>query len=54
MVAEARYFDAVFLGCLEDGKIVVDLEGFVVDEYFYFFGGEWREGTEQSLNGAQS
>jgi hypothetical protein len=46
MVAEARDFDAILFGCLEDGEVVVYLVGFVIDEYFYFFGGEgvvWGE-----------
>ena len=38
MVAEARDFDAVLFGSLEDGEVVVDLVGFVIDEDFYFLG----------------
>ena len=38
MVAETRYLDAIFLGCLEDGEVVVDLVGFVIDEDLYLFG----------------
>lgn len=32
MIAESRYFDAVFLGCLEDGEVIIHLVGLVVDE----------------------
>ena len=48
MVAEARYFDAIFLGGLEDGEVVFDLVGFVVDENFDLLGGEGGVGSEES------
>jgi hypothetical protein len=54
VVAEAGYFDAVFLGGLEDGEVVVDLVRLVVDEDFDFFGREGREGAEQTLNRSQT
>jgi len=38
VVAEAGYFDVVFLGGLEDGEVVVDLVRLVVDEDLNFLG----------------
>ena len=40
MVAEARDFDAILFGCLEDGEVALDLVGFVVDEDLYLLGTE--------------
>lgn len=40
MVAEAGDLDAVFFGGLEDGEVVIDLVGFVVDEDFDLLGRE--------------
>lgn len=54
MVAEARDVDAIFFGGLEDGEVVVDLVGFVIDEYLYLFSGEGRVGAEQRVEGGQS
>lgn len=38
MVAEPWYFNAVLLGSLEDGKVVIDLVRLVVDEDFDLLG----------------
>lgn len=46
MIAEARYFYVVLFGGLEDREIVIDLEGFIVDEDLYLLGGERGEGAE--------
>ena len=43
MVAKPGYFNAVFLGSLEDGEVVIDLVGLVVDEDLDLLG---REGLE--------
>ena len=40
MVAEAGDFNAVLLGCLEDGEVIIDLVRFVVDEDLYLLGRE--------------
>jgi hypothetical protein len=47
VVAETRYFNAIFLGCLEDGEVVFNLVGFVIDEDLYLLGGEGRVGSEE-------
>ena len=49
VVAEAGNLDIVFLGGLEDGEVVIDLVGFVVDEDLNFLGREGGEGPEVSL-----
>lgn len=49
MVAEARNLYVLFFGCLEDGKVVIDLVRFIVDENFYLFGGEGCVGSEVFL-----
>ena len=46
MVAESGNLDVVLFGSLEDGEVVIDLIGFVVDKDLYFFGGEGGEGSE--------
>ena len=38
MVAEAGDLDIVFLGSLEDGEVVINLVGFIVDEYLNLLG----------------
>lgn len=47
MIAEPGYLNAVFLGGLEDGEVVIDLVGLVVDEDLYLLGGEEAEGIVQ-------
>jgi hypothetical protein len=54
VVAETRYFDAVLLGSLEDGEVVVDLVGLVIDENLDFLGAEGSVSPEQSSNAIQS
>jgi len=54
VVAEARDFDAVFLGGLEDGEIVVYLVRLVIDKDFNLLGGKGSEGPEQPLDGSHS
>ena len=49
VVAESGDLNIVFLGCLEDGEVVIDLVGFVVDEDLYLFGGERGIGSEIAL-----
>ena len=43
MVAKPGYLNAVFLGSLEDGEVVIDLVGLVVDEDLDLLGGEGLE-----------
>ena len=38
MVAEPGYFDVIFFGSLEDGEVVINLVGCVVDVDLYFLG----------------
>jgi len=49
VVAEAGDLDVVFLGGLEDGEVVIDLVGLVVDEDLYLFGGEGGKRPEAPL-----
>jgi hypothetical protein len=43
VIAEAGNFNAVLLGRLEDGEVVIDLVGFVIDKDLDLFGGEEAE-----------
>jgi hypothetical protein len=43
MVAEAGDLNAVLLGSLEDGEVVIDLVGLVVDKDLDLLGGEERQ-----------
>jgi hypothetical protein len=49
MVAESRNIDVIFLGSLEDGEVVIDLVGLVVDEYLYLLGRKGSVGLEHLL-----
>lgn len=48
MVAEPRDFNAIFLGSLEDGEVVIDLVGLVVDEDLNLLSGEETQGLTAS------
>jgi hypothetical protein len=52
VVAKTRNLNAILLGSLEDGEIVIDLVRFIVDEYLYFLGGEGREGSGKLPKGS--
>lgn len=49
MIAEPGYFDAVFLGCLEDREVIIDLVGLVIDEDLDLLGGESAERGKATL-----
>ena len=52
MIAKPWYFNAVFLGGLEDGEVVIDLVGLIVDEDLDLLGGEGlEEGSEKGKLG---
>jgi hypothetical protein len=49
MIAEPGYFDTVFLGCLEDREVIIDLVWLIVDKDLNLLGGESWEMREATL-----
>lgn len=49
MIAESGYFDAILLGGLEDGEVIIDLVGFIIDEDLNLLGGEGTERAKATL-----